>query len=373
MPNPSPRDRPSPTTDYVALLDTPDPQQQEQVSLLNPLRSPFREEASVHNDASERILFADEDEEILTLPSHDYASPRTPYDNDDDDDDFDGVGLGNRRRTRSASSLSTTSRSRRRLQSDHNRPRCNGLNYLNVVTYVAHLFVSWGIGVWGLDGILKTRWEISLEYETLCTTASWTYWTMWYTIYVLEGVFAVCQLLPYYRARPIVQAGTGYYFFYTFLVQTAWTLFYSFQLFICSFIAVVVALLALIKLLLNQRASINDGTTMSTTVSLSGQRFHQRRIGGLEYYFFRLPFHVHMGWLAVIVAHHFTLLFRRFNAPVSLQVAVDIVALGSLLPVAVVFLVNKSYGKDFVVPLVILLSYVSPILLLGVEHVGGHE
>lgn len=37
--------------------------------------------------------------------------------------------------------------------------KVNGLNLLNVATYMVHLIVSYGVGVWGLDGLGKKTLE----------------------------------------------------------------------------------------------------------------------------------------------------------------------------------------------------------------------
>lgn len=97
---------------------------------------------------------------------------------------------------------------RYRLDSDMRTPliqnresaKLNGLNYLNALTYLLNVFVSYGIGVLGLGGILPTRWEISKEFETLVTPAEWAYF-LWAPILLFEAIFAVAQLFPHYRAR----------------------------------------------------------------------------------------------------------------------------------------------------------------------------
>lgn len=80
----------------------------------------------------------------------------------------------------------------------------NGLNYLNVVTYAAHLFVSYGVGIWGLNHVLETRWEIITKYETLVTPAHWAYY-LWAPIVIMEGFFSLAQLLPNFRSRSLIQ------------------------------------------------------------------------------------------------------------------------------------------------------------------------
>ena len=49
------------------------------------------------------------------------------------------------------------------------KPKLNGLNYLNVITYILNVFTSYFIGVCGLFGVLPTRRDIFIEYETLVT------------------------------------------------------------------------------------------------------------------------------------------------------------------------------------------------------------
>jgi hypothetical protein len=101
----------------------------------------------------------------------------------------------------------------------------NGLNYLNVLTFVMHCFVSWGIGSWGLDGVLPTLGQIVTEYETLVTPDRWAYY-MWVPILVLEAVFVISQLLPEYRSRPIVHVSHSDGVDHLFVLSAACPLFY---------------------------------------------------------------------------------------------------------------------------------------------------
>ena len=240
-----------------------------------------------------------------------------------------------------------------RLDSDLHTPlithtrepaRLNCLNYLNVLSYVLNVFVSYGIGVWGLGGVLPTRWEVSQEGRTLVTPALWAYW-IWAPILGFEAFFAVAQLFPHYRARPIIQQGTGYFFFYTFIIQTAWTLFFAFKLYIFSFVAVVAALVSMASLLVRQHF-----------YQVRGKR------SLVEYWLFKFPFYLHTGWLILCSVVQFSMMFRHF-APVNVgvQLAADIVSLGVMLPVATFFLTGKPNGPDFVIPMVIIWSYVSAV------------
>jgi len=174
--------------------------------------------------------------------------------------------------------------------------RLNGLNFLNVVAYFTHVFVSYGIGVWGLGGILPTRTKIISEFETLVSPAGWAYY-IWAPILGFEAIFAMAQLFPHYRARPIIQQGTGYFFFYTCIIQIAWTLFFSFKIFILSFVAVVAAFLSLASLLASQHYS-----------QLRGRK------SLMEYWLFKFPFYLHCGWLIVCGVVQFSMFFRQFTS-----------------------------------------------------------
>lgn len=213
----------------------------------------------------------------------------------------------------------------------------NGLNYLNVLTFIMHCFVSWGIGSWGLDGILPTLGQIVTEYETLVTPDRWAYY-MWVPILVLEAVFVISQLLPDYRSRPIVQDGTSFLFFYTCLIQTGWTIFLCFRLIVLSFISVVLAWLSLASLLARQHLQQIRG-----------------RQSSMEYWLFRFPFHVHFGWISVMVVVHFSLLVRHYDSSFNTQLAADMVALAVLMPMACHFLWQQE--TNFVIPGVIIWSY----------------
>jgi hypothetical protein len=236
------------------------------------------------------------------------------------------------------------------------RVRLNGLNYLNVLTYGLNAFVSFCIGYAGLWGVLPTRWQISKDYETLVTPAEFAYY-LWAPILVFELIFALAQLLPNYRARPIIQQGTGYFFFWTCFIQTAWTLFFAFEWFICSFICAVIALLSLASLLASQHYyCVMNGRSANHSNTRS------RR---LEYWLFRFPFYLHCGWLIMCTIVQFSIIFRYYTSNIGVQLSADIFSLGIMLPAATFFLTGQPSGPDFVIPIVVIWSYVSIAIELG--------
>jgi hypothetical protein len=211
-----------------------------------------REEiGSIHNAESERFCFVEDDYNDVNVTSfvadgnnRGRAVTRgtdTDIMMDEDDDEEEALlVISQVSSSRLQHPHMFLCQGRGRFQRQHaNQAELNRLNYLNAITYLCNLFVSWGVGVWGLDHIVSTRWEITVEYETLVTPAEWASFYVLAVIMVWESVFTVAQLVPYYRARPIIQAGTRLFFFYTFLWQTAWTLLYSFRFCAFSFVAMV--------------------------------------------------------------------------------------------------------------------------------------
>jgi hypothetical protein len=260
-------------------------------------------------------------------------------------------------------------------------PELSGLNILNALTYTVHILIWWICGVWGVDHTMYTHWEQTQYHETLLTPSTWAAHYLWVPIMIFEAVFTISQLLPHYRARPIITSGTSYFFFYTVLLQITYTLLYGFGLFVFSFISIVLALFALLSLLASQQFHSSADMTTTTiaatssavSVSSSSNRgFIHYWSGGyigngrwwsshrmVEYVLFSFPFYLHTGWLILMAVDHFSLLFRRYNSAIDAQLASDIVGLGVLL-VAAIYALNPptAMGPDFVIPTVILWSYV---------------
>ena len=349
----------------------------------------YNENNNNNNNNNYDIIDNDND-----LPTPLLGYNRNDNENDDDDDHYYHQRRNNHDHDRQQqyhilnSPSNYSRRSQRHNQNDHqqrqhqqqhhhqqSKPKLNGLNYLNVITYVLNVFTSYFIGVRGLFGILPTRRDIFIEYETLVTPADYAYY-LWAPILVFEFFFATAQLFPHYRARPIIQQGTGLYFFWACIIQTIWTICFAMKWFISSFVAVCLALLCLVLLLASQHynclsaPTTRGGGGMTGTMggflsSSSSSGPTQRRKESLsEYWLFRFPFYLHCGWLLVCTVVQFSMVFRyRFTGSSGAQLMADIVALGVLLPPSTFFLTGQSSGPDFVIPVVIIWSYIS----IGVE------
>lgn len=211
-------------------------------------------------------------------------------------------------------------------------------NLLNLAAFGASLFIHYGIGVWGLGGILPTIREVTASHRTLITPVDWTHW-IWAVIYALEGVFVVAQLLPSHRSRPVVLQGAGYFFVYSCLAQIAWTMFYSFCMFLVAFIMMATNLVALCFLIISQFVA------------------RSRDEGRTEYLLLRFPFSLHIGWVFVETAVNFSILSMHSGWSDGEQLCAAIVSLGSLLLVGSLFL-GAQTAKGLVVPAVMIWAFV---------------
>lgn len=249
-------------------------------------------------------------------------------------------------------------------------PELSGLNILNAVTYTVHLIIWWTCGVWGMDHTMYTHWEQTQTHETLITPSTWAAHYLWVPIMTFEAIFSIAQLLPHYRARPIITSGTSYFFFYTVLLQITYTLLYGFGWFVFSFISIVLALFALLSLLTSQQyhgSADMPASNRGLIRTLSGGNIGNGRWLSshqmIEYVLFSFPFYLHTGWLILMAVDLFSLLFRRYNSAIDAQLASDIVGLGVLL-VAATYALNQpmAMGPDFVIPTVVLWSYVRELI-----------
>mmetsp|Transcript_21208 Transcript_21208/g.43440 ORF Transcript_21208/g.43440 Transcript_21208/m.43440 type:complete len:408 (+) Transcript_21208:119-1342(+) len=211
-------------------------------------------------------------------------------------------------------------------------------NLLNLAAFGASLFIHYGIGVWGLNGILPTIREVTASHRTLITPVDWTHW-IWAVIYALEGMFVIAQLLPSHRARPVVLQGAGYFFVYSCLAQIAWTMFYSFCMFLVAFIMMATNLVALCFLIISQFVA------------------RSRDEGRTEYLLLRFPFSLHVGWVFVETAVNFSILSMHSGWSDGEQLCAAIVSLGSLLLVGSLFL-GAQTAKGLVVPAVMIWAFV---------------
>lgn len=160
-----------------------------------------------------------------------------------------------------------------------------------------------------------TNTEFSNKYQTIVTPKG-TAFSIWSIIFVFQALFAVIQLLPRYRSKPMVQDGVSYWYFATCFMQNMWTFFFGFELIPLSLVAMVLVWCCLVGLLLSQYYAPSQNTLE-------------------EFWLLRFPFAVHAGWITAAMAVNTNLVVVYASAAASVQLAVGIISLAVLHAISV--------------------------------------
>lgn len=227
-------------------------------------------------------------------------------------------------------------------KSIRSQSKLNDINVLNFAAFVSNLVMAYLVGIWALDevgGCVKF-WRIWDTHVTLVTPKLWTT-IIWAPMYLFEAVFALAQLAPSIRARPIVQEGSGYFSIYANLGQIGWQVFFAFEMFLPSFVFISTTVISLSCLLLSQH------------LVASSQQNCSRR----EYWLLQFPFRLHMAWAIVILMVNLAIMAQDQGASEQLELTIAMVVMGILLLVSFLFLASPR-KPDFVVPSILLWTFI---------------
>jgi hypothetical protein len=172
----------------------------------------------------------------------------------------------------------------------------------------------YGVGNAGWLNTPKTA-ELSEKYQTLMTPAS-TAFAIWAVIFLAQGAWAVLQLLPKFRAHPMVQDGTSYWYLSVAAMQIGWTFAFAYEVIPLSLAFMLLILLSLYGILYSQYYATSDGSL-------------------LEFWVLRFPFAVHAGWITAASALNINVQVVSMEQPGYVQLAVAIVSLAVLHAVSV--------------------------------------
>jgi len=197
------------------------------------------------------------------------------------------------------------------------------LNILNAVFFVLNIIVTYGIGVSGWLGPGTSNEDLSLKYQTIVTPKG-TAFSIWGIIFISQGIFTVAQLLPQYRAHPMVVHGVRYWYILACLAQMGWTPVFAWEIVPASLVCMVLIWAALLRLLFSQYDTPSDHTLA-------------------EFWLLRFPFAIHAGWITAATAVNTNVVVVWAGAAAASQLAVGIVSLAVLHAVSVwvLFVVRK--------------------------------
>lgn len=200
---------------------------------------------------------------------------------------------------------------------EERNPSLNVKNYANLVGYILNAVFVFGVGNLGWFG-LPDNGELSEKYQTIITPDSRAF-SIWPVIYIFQLIFAIMQMLPAYRAKPMVQSGVGYWYLAACIAQIGWTFSFATEVLVLSLIFMYIILICLMGLLISQYYLPFDPST--STCSMKGL---------IEFWFFRFPFGLHAGWIAAASALNTNVVVVGASASASTQLAVGIISLAVL-------------------------------------------
>jgi len=182
--------------------------------------------------------------------------------------------------------------------------------------------ITFGVGQFSWFGA-KSNSELSDKYSTIVTPAG-TAFSIWSIIFLFQGIFAVVQILPRYRSKPMVQDGVWYWYAIVCLMQNCWTFSFGFDVVPLSIVFMVLIWLSLVLLEVFQYKTISENTLE-------------------EFWLLKFPFAIHCGWITAASAVNANVVVVYSAAPAPTQLAVGIISLAVLhaISVWVVFALNK--------------------------------
>jgi hypothetical protein len=162
-----------------------------------------------------------------------------------------------------------------------------------------------------------TNTDLSKKYQTLVTPAGWAF-SIWGPIFIWEGVFTIAQMLPRYRASPVLPAIAPFWWA-ACLFQVTWSLVFA-QEWITGALVMMLSILAALLCLLWYADSVQ-------CTSLP------------EFWLLRAPFSLHAGWIIAASAVNASVQadYVRASAPDLLALAV--MSLTAVFAVSIVFAV----------------------------------
>jgi benzodiazapine receptor len=204
----------------------------------------------------------------------------------------------------------------------------NKYNFANVFAYLLNVFVTFGIGLFGIGGRPDNS-ELSDKYQTIVTPSGYAF-SIWGPIFILQAMWMLWQLLPSQRNQDAIQA-VGFKYLYVCLAQAGWTLSFSWEIMWLALLCMFAILAGLVWIMVVLQKVDN--------ITLKG------------YFIWQFPFSMHTGWICAASAVNVNVLVVFYNANVNTQIAIAALSLVALFCVAATVLMQ--YPTDFTIPAVL--------------------
>jgi len=191
-------------------------------------------------------------------------------------------------------------------------PRLTARNWANLVAFIVNLGVTYG-SLFGIFG--ATNSSLSKKYQTLVTPAGWAF-SIWGLIFIWEGIFAICQMLPAFRASVLVHQVT-FWWCAACAFQVLWSVFFAQE-------AITLAFLCMLGIL-------------GSLLALNCMADDVEHITAEEFWLLRAPFSLHLGWIIAATAVNASVLADASGAAPATLLTLAIVSLGVVVTTAAIF------------------------------------
>jgi len=217
-------------------------------------------------------------------------------------------------------------------------------NYVNLISYILNILITYGIGQAGWAGT-PDNGTLSEKYQTIITPKG-TAFSIWAVIFTFQAIFAILQMFPTWGGRPMVQKGVSYWYAVVCLFQCGWTFAFAYEVIALSLVFMVLLWISLMTLLISQynvnKNDDNDSTTNNNT-----------KQGLAEFWFLRFPFAVHGGWITAATALNIAVVTVDNQSSAATQLCVGIICLAVLHALSVWHLFG--YAKpNYTIPAVLI-------------------
>jgi hypothetical protein len=194
------------------------------------------------------------------------------------------------------------------------------VHVVNCAAFLANWICTYGstCRTFGMSNI-----DASWVYPTLITPAGWAF-GIWGAIFGLQGCFTAMQLLPQYRAKPLLVNGIACYFSVACTCQAVWAIVFSRHMMIWSLVMTTGILVALVMLL------------------RSMERYRAQTIS--DYVILKAPFHLHFAWIFVVVVLNVNMIIVQRGADNSTIQVVHAVGSFVVLAVGASVAALRAYG-----------------------------
>jgi len=211
----------------------------------------------------------------------------------------------------------------------------NLYNGLNVAAFALSWLLNSAIGE--PEAVFNGMENLRRRYESIVTPMALTY-LMMHLVLVLQGVFAVCQLMPKYRQSDLVQKGVRHWFFLSAISQLLW----SFDLGVeGTFGALLsVALMGLmfftVSVVLRSQAALSYETQTPE-----------------EYWLLRFPFSIQCGWILAVFIESINAFFKELEVGQIFQFILGVLSFGFFVFISWKMLFANGVNPNYIIPSVL--------------------